>query len=55
MQVLFLNHTFLPNMLYEYIIIYDYKTEGKKEGNTTACHWNSKITSLYLIYSQEVS
>ncbi len=26
-------------MLYDYMIIYDYKTEGKKERNTTACHW----------------
>ncbi len=30
-------------MLYDYIIIYDYKTEGKKEGNTTACHRDSTI------------
>ncbi len=44
-------------MLYDYIIIYDYKTGGKKEGNTTAYHRDStlKRTSLYLIYSQEVS
>ncbi len=37
------NYTFVLNMLYDYIIIYDYKTEGKrerkKERNITACHW----------------
>ncbi len=38
-----LNHTFLLNMLYDYITVYYYrkkrKKERKKDRNITAFHW----------------
>ncbi len=56
-------HTFVLTMLYGCIIIYNYKTEGKKERkkkerkkelNATACHRDSTLKgALYFIYPKK--
>ncbi len=41
------NHTFLLNMLYDYIVIYDYKTEGKKERKKKKKEIQQLVTRQY--------